>query len=171
VYRAPVRRRRRRRNPFGIRSGGGIVKQVTDIAIGGLRDGAIGTVALGLARFGRGMLRQEGNTPTGIAAEGAIGIGTALVLRKMFGSGKGYDRAAAQGVFQGIIQTAVKGANVPYLSPALGDEGELPLLSGIYDIGDVYDGVSGGDTLPLISGVSDIGGVSDLSGVGAMEEM
>lgn len=161
-----VSRRRRRRNPFGS-AGGGIVKQITGIVVQGVKDGAIGTAALAGARIVRGRFaNMEGNTPVGIGVEAAVGVVQALVLRRVFGADVA--RAAMQGVTQGIITTVVKGANIPVLSPGLGDEGELSLLSGIYDLSGVYQ--LQGDELPLLSGeASDGSGISgDLAAEGMM---
>jgi hypothetical protein len=145
-------RRRYRHNPaFSMK---GIMGDVTQLAIGGARDGLVGTASLAGARIVRGkLLNLEGNTIPGIAAELALGLVQAVILKKIFGADVA--RAAIQGVTQGVVTTAVKGAGIPFLSPGLGDEGELPLLSGIYDLSGVYD-LSGGDELPLLTGGGEV---------------
>lgn len=140
-----ARRRRLKRNPFGISLGGGGGKKISyaprslmQTAMHGAIDAGAGVGGQALARLGRGRLNLEGNTIKGALAELLIGIGTAPLVAKF--AGDDIARAYVQGVFMGPLTTAIKSRNIPIIATALGDEGELPLFAGVYDeLGGAYE--------------------------------
>lgn len=131
-----TRRRSYRRNPFGIPNTGGIV----GIAKRGAVDAVGIIVGETAARFVRGKVGMEGNTVPGAIVETAAGVALAIAVRRKFPNAA---RMIAAGAIAGPMRTAIKSAHIPYISPALGDEGELPLLGGMYELG-TYDQIGAG---------------------------
>jgi hypothetical protein len=128
-------RRRRRRNPLGGR--GGMLSGIPQMAM----QGAIGAgqviVGKGVARLIRGKFNLEGNTTTGSIVEVGIGLAGAIAMRRK------YPRFAERfliGAMIAPLETIAKQSNIPYLSTALGDEGQLPLIAGedVVNIGGEY---------------------------------
>lgn len=160
---APKRRARRRggfrRNPGGSLVSGFAPKALLGRAIDGLKDGAAGTAGMAVARFARGKMNLDGNTVPGSLAELGIAILTAPIVEKF--AGREMARAWTQGAFMGPMITAVKSAHVPYIAPALGDEGELPLFGGVFDLGSTYELGDGSDGA---TGASNLGGNYEMAG-------
>jgi hypothetical protein len=140
---APRRRRRSyRRNPFGISTSGS--GSIVAIATQGAKDAAGIIVGETAARLVRGRVGMEGNTIPAAVVETVTGVAIAVAIRKKF---PGMARMVAAGAIAGPMRTAIKSAHLPYVSAALGDEGELPLL-GTYDLGGEYQlGTGLGDEL------------------------
>jgi hypothetical protein len=138
VARAKTTRRRYRRNPFGVRTGG--LGGIVGIAKQGAMD-AVGIIAgEGAARFVRGRAGLEGNTVPAAIVETVTGVAIAVAIRRKFPNAA---RMVAAGAIAGPMRTAIKSAHIPYVSTALGDEGELPLLGGMYELG-TYDQIGSG---------------------------
>lgn len=151
---APRRRRRRtltslfRRNPIGNLLGARAKisyqpKSLLSTAMHGAIDAGVGTAGMAIARLVRGKANIDGNTIKGDVVELGIGIAGAPLIAKF--AGDDVARAFVQGVFMGPLMTRIKSKNIPVLSTALGDEGELPLFGGEYnDVGGTYEIGDGG---------------------------
>jgi hypothetical protein len=164
--RSPSRRRRSyRRNPSGLSLGSVFnPKTIMSQVIDGAKDAGIGVAGMAAARLVRGKLNIDGNTPKGAIVELGFGILGAPLVAKF--AGRDAARAFVQGVFMGPAITAVKSMHVPVIAPALGDEGELPLFGGSYDLGGTYDldAIGAGGGAAIGAGNGRVGDVDDLGG-------
>ena len=129
----PRRRRTYRRNPgFTPR---GIIGQITQGAVdAGWAVGGKAAVRIVRARVG-----QEPGTPMAILTELGTGIVGAYALRRFLRSTNGAKMFLA-GAFMAPVESVIKAANVPFISPALGDDGTVPYISGYVAPGEVYPG-------------------------------
>jgi hypothetical protein len=133
LVRARPRRRTYRRNPgFSTR---GIVGQITQGAV----DAAWAVSGKAAVRIVRARIGQEPGTPMAIATELGTGIIGAYALRRFARSANGAKMFLA-GAFMAPVESVIKAANVPFISPALGDDGTVPYISGYVAPGEVYPG-------------------------------
>lgn len=136
VYRnRPAKRHRRRRTHYRRNSPAGIVRQVMNLGIGG----AIGAVAILVGEGSARLVASDlfGKDP-GSLAGGAIQVGTGLVeglaLEMLLGRGRHGEigRQAAKDVVSGVLasigRTTLKQLNVPIITRALSDEGNMRII-------------------------------------------
>lgn len=139
----PVRARRRsryRRNPMGLSVGG-----IKNIILGGVVDAAFGVGGKTAVRVVRSKLGFDGATTVGAAVEVATATAIGLLSAKMLGASQA--RAIVQGAFMSPIENFLKAANLPFVSSALGDEGDF---AGIEDGMGGYPTVTGGAPVAAI---------------------
>lgn len=142
----PRHHRRRRRNPGMSLTPRGLFGQITQGAVDGLE-----TVA-GKAGA-RAIPALVGLHQTGVA--GVAIQATAAVLLGFFGGkvNRNLGKMLLAGGLGGIIEGYVKDANIPVLSPALGDEYH-PELGAYTSAGDLTAGSTALDTMGLYHGMS-----------------
>lgn len=109
------RRRRRRRNPFGVRGGRGFVGTLTNGAMDAL--GIVTGKAVSRALPALVGLSQTGFAGVAIQAVASIAAG---FVGNMVSPRVG--RLMVAGGLAGIVEGYIKAANIPIISPALGDE-------------------------------------------------
>lgn len=123
-----ARRRRRhfRRNPpmFSI-------KGVINTAIEGLAGGAGVTAGKIATRQGLALVKINPATYTGAAAQGAVGVALALVLRRFLrgGIGRAVADGAVYGAFNGAFESVIRLAAPTVADKLLGDTYMLPGLA------------------------------------------
>jgi hypothetical protein len=113
------RRRSYRRNP----PRGFSVKGITGRAIQGATDGAGVLAGQIAARAIPTALKLPQAGTLGLAVQAGVGIGAGMVAGRMVNANLGRNMVA--GAFAAIFASLVKRANVPVISAALGDEGDL----------------------------------------------
>ena len=144
VYRA---RRRTRRNPAGINA-----RNITRVTVQAVQDGASVVVGQTAARMVRGrVLGMDGGSVPGMATEALIGVAGAVLLQRV---GRDFARMFAAGAMSAPLSSVVRGLNIPFVSSALGDEGDfyLPGVGGSYRLG---PGVGGYELSPDVAGTGD----------------
>ena len=143
VVRAAVKRYRRRSGGAGRFSLSG--RGVMGIAMSGMKDGAIGVAAKAGVRLIRGKTGYDGGTAIGTGIEVVGAVLLSVAAGKLLGAGAA--RAAAQGAFMAPIETFLKQAKVPYLSSALGDEGDFASGTVIGDGMGAYPSLTGDNSI------------------------
>jgi hypothetical protein len=119
VAHKPVRHRRRyRRNPMGLS-----LKGIQNTIMGGVVDAAFGVAGKASVRIVRSKLGYDGVTTIGAAVEVATATAIGIAAAKMLGPQRA--RAVVQGAFMSPIENFLKAANLPFVSAALGDEGDF----------------------------------------------
>lgn len=125
-----ARRRRksyRRNQPRQLR---GIVRQLTDGAVGAFQI----LTGKALARAIPEMVGMPKEGPTGIAIQGAVAIFAGMMARQFFGAEAG--KMVLAGALTAPVETLIVTANIPVISPALS---AYPMLSAYPE----YDGAYG----------------------------
>lgn len=118
--RVTTRRRTFRRNPAGFRA-----SSIVPMLLQGAKDAAGVVVGKAGARLARSRLGYESGTVVGSAVEVAVGVVGGMLAAKV---SPAFGRMVTAGALAGTLEAVVKSANVPFISSALGDAGDLAEL-------------------------------------------
>lgn len=122
------RRGRRSRRGFFRRNPGGAVRGIVPLLMEGAKGGAISTVGRIVSRGVPALVGIQPNGYLGLGVQAAAGgIAGVLVDRLL---GRGVAVPFLIGVFGNVTDSLVRGLNIPFASPALGDETELHAIAG-----------------------------------------
>lgn len=149
-YTAPRRARRRARSLFSRNPGGFNVKSIGNNAMQGTIDAGELIVGKATARLVRSKLGFAGGTTTGSIAELVIALAGGMLVGKY---DRNFGKMFTAGAIAAPLEATVKQLGIPFVSSALGDEGDLIEigLAGVYDDG--LGGVYASDALPAGSPV------------------